>query len=907
MVIGTQPQLLATKILLPRAAIGLIERPRLLDMVVQVQAKQLTIIKAGAGFGKTSLAVGWAERLQQSGNLVAWLALDTEDNEPTRFLFYVSHALRHACSSLGEEAIDLILEASLNLPRTIVSMLINDLTNIDDEVFLFLDDYYWLTHPEIQAVILFLLRRAPSNLHLVFITRSEPSVSLARLRAQNQLLEVDASALRFDLDETRQFLEQENIRRIEASDVRILHAKTEGWPAILRIIALTFSQSAEEFGQFVLRLSGAGRPIGTYLDEMLDGLPSEIVQFMVRTAILDRFSASLCQAVTGQNSSGGVLESIESRQLLLTPLDQERQWYRYHPLLAEYLRQRLEAQSGDKIPELQRRASRWFAANEMWADAVQYAIWAGDTDQAANWIENCAMALVKRGDMLTLLSWQRLLPADLMRRQIKVRLAIAWGLALAMRFEEALKLAAEIEQDIGSADGAAAEALTCECQTIRSVAVALQDDSHNALLLAEACLKHDPADPWTANVASNVARFGYWRGGDLKSFYATPWIPYTADEDKWNVFASVYRLCLQGLVEVEQLRVDVADRHYLEAMRLAEQHVGASSVAAALPASLIAIRSYEQGRLEEAESLIIDRLPIINAAGMLECAACAYFTLVRIAACRMNMQRVFALLGQAENIGHTRKWGRLIAMAQFWRLQLYLAEGRASEARACLDGLERLAEAYPAPLTCAWSTIHFITAFGRARLASVDNRLQDSIGILRALQHDAEMTNRHYLALMIAIQLSTVLLTANKPAEASKTFCDALKTTASAGIYQMILDGGPQIGRLLAMFQENAQRTGHYRELLPYADDLVARWRERYEPKLTAIARPAIAEVLSARERNIIELISRGQSNKEIARGLGIAPETVKSHVKHIFVKLDVDKRTRAVVRAQSLGIVSTQ
>jgi LuxR family maltose regulon positive regulatory protein len=273
----------------------------------------------------------------------------------------------------------------------------------------------------------------------------------------------------------------------------------------------------------------------------------------------------------------------------------------------------------------------------------------------------------------------------------------------------------------------------------------------------------------------------------------------------------------------------------------------------------------------------------------------------------MNMQRVFALLGQAENIGHTRKWGRLIAMAQFWRLQLYLAEGRASEARACLDGLERLAEAYPAPLTCAWSTIHFITAFGRARLASVDNRLQVSIDILRALQHDAEITNRHYLALMIAIQLSTVLLTANKPAEASKTFCDALKTTSSAGIYQMILDGGPQIGRLLAMFQENAQRTGHYRELLPYADDLVARWRERYEPKLTAIARPAIAEVLSARERNIIELISRGQSNKEIARGLGIAPETVKSHVKHIFVKLDVDKRTRAVVRAQSLGIVSTQ
>jgi LuxR family maltose regulon positive regulatory protein len=508
--------------------------------------------------------------------------------------------------------------------------------------------------------------------------------------------------------------------------------------------------------------------------------------------------------------------------------------------------------------------------------------------------------------MLTLLSWQRLLPPALMRRQIKVRLAIAWGLALALRFEEALRLAAEIEQDIGSSDRAMLETRTCECLAIRSVAVALQDDSHKALQLAESCLNRRPTDPWTANATSNVALFGYWKVGDLKSFYATPWIPYSPDEDKWNVFASVYRLCLQGLVEAEQLRVDMADRYYLEAMRLAEQHVGASSVAAALPASLIAQRHYEKGRLEEAESIIIDRLSIINAAGMLECAACAYFTLVRIAFCRMNMQRVFALLGQAENLGHTRKWGRLIAMAQFWRLQSCLEEGRVAEAGACLHRLERLAVEYPAPITCAWSAIHFITAFARSRLASADNRWQESIGILRALHHEAEATNRAYIALTLAIPLSTTLLAANELTEASKTFWNALRIAASAGIDQMILDGGPQIGMLLAMIQEDAQRTGQSRELLPYAEDLLGRWRERYESKVMAGTKPAIADLLSARERNIIELISRGQSNKEIARDLGIAPETVKSHVKHIFAKLDVDKRTRAVARAQSLGIVST-
>jgi LuxR family transcriptional regulator, maltose regulon positive regulatory protein len=905
MLIGIQPQLIATKILLPRSVPGLVQRPRLLDLVAQVQAKQLTIIKAGAGFGKTSLALSWAERLQQSGNAVAWLAIDTEDNEPTRFLFYLSQALRRGSNGVGEDVVDLISEGTLNLPRTIVSMLINDLTNIDDELFLFLDDYQWLTHPEIQSTISFLLRRAPSNFHLVLITRSEPPVSLTQLRAQNRLLEVDAFALRFSLDETRAFLELEQIGRIESADVRAVHAKTEGWPAILRIIASTFSQSGEEFGQFASKLSGAAHTISTYFDESLHGLSGDMVQFMLRTAILARFSAPLCRAVTEVDDSRGMLDSIGRRQLLLTPLDQEHRWYRYHPLLGGYLRRRLEEQSNEEIPMLQQRASRWFAANEMWAEAIQYALSSGNADEAASWIENCAMTLVKRGDMLTLLNWQRALPAELMRRQIKVRLAIAWGLSLVMRSEEALQLVAEIEQDLINNEGPAREALICECLTIRAIAVAVADDSHQALQIAESCLDRHPSDPWTANAASNVARFGYWKGGNLDRFYATPWVAHSDDDDRWNVLASIYRLCLQGLAEIDQLRVDEAERLYLDAMSLAERHVGPNSVAAALPASLIAQRRYQQGRLEDAESLVIDRLPIINAAGMLECVACAYFTLVKIALCRKNPQRAFALLGQTEDLGRTRNWGRLLAMTEFWRFQIYLTGGQVSDARACLDRLERLADRYPARHLCAWSAIHFITAFARASLAVADDRPQEAAETLRELHHEAEMKRWNYFALMLGTELSKALLAANKPFEALQVFCDVFKGTASAGIYQMLLDGGPQIGKLLQMFCEHARRTGQSRELLPHGDSMMARWRERYEP--SPVAKPAIAVMLSARERNIIDLIAQGQSNKEIARGLGIAPETVKTHVKHIFVKLEVDKRTRAIARAQSLGIVATQ
>ena len=187
-------------------------------------------------------------------------------------------------------------------------------------------------------------------------TRTEPPLPLASLRANNELLEIDASALRFDLQETRAFLEQEKPGSLDFADVKLLHSRTEGWPAALRIVVCT-SSSAQDFAQYVRNLSSIQRPIDAYLVEMLDGLPGELVSFMLRTAILDRFSAPLCEVVIGATSSRGLLESIEKRQLLLTTLDQERQWYRYHPLLAEHLKQRLQSELGNELPELHQRAA----------------------------------------------------------------------------------------------------------------------------------------------------------------------------------------------------------------------------------------------------------------------------------------------------------------------------------------------------------------------------------------------------------------------------------------------------------------------------------------------------------------------------------------------------------------------
>ena len=219
---------------------------------------------------------------------------------------------------------------------------------------------------------------------------------------------------------------------------------------------------------------GSQRPIGAYLADMLDGLPRDLVQFMLRTAILDRLCAPLCEALAGASSGPEWLGSIEKRQLLLVPLDQEGHWYRYHPLLAEYLSQRLQSELGNEIPGLHQRAALWYASQELWTDAVQHAIAAGDAVRALGLIENCAMPLVKRGDLFTLLGWQRLFPSVLMRSQPKVKLAIAWGMALAIRSDEALELVGELERNV---DANHSDAFRSECEAIRSVALALKDHS----------------------------------------------------------------------------------------------------------------------------------------------------------------------------------------------------------------------------------------------------------------------------------------------------------------------------------------------------------------------------------------------------------------------------------------------
>jgi LuxR family transcriptional regulator, maltose regulon positive regulatory protein len=305
--------------------------------------------------------------------------------------------------------------------------------------------------------------------------------------------------------------------------------------------------------------------------------------------------------------------------------------------------------------------------------------------------------------------------------------------------------------------------------------------------------------------------------------------------------------------------------------------------------------------------MLIDRAPLINAGAMfVDCVLSAYFVMARIAVHRMHWERAHTLLERAENQGITRGWGRLSAAALLERTRLCLNEGRIDEAAECLNRLERLVAEYPAPANCAWSDIHRYAALARAYVGSAEQRFDDAISILSGLRREFDNVHNVYLALRVETHFATVKFRAKQVAEALESFDSVVTAFAKAGIYQTILDEGPAVGPLLAAFQEKTERAGSPPELMSYVSNLSAAWRSRYQSESQQSPTSVMAESLSAREGDILKLIAEGLSNKEIARNLAITPETVKSHVKHIFSKLNVEKRAQAVSRAQMLGLAGT-
>ena len=446
---SAQDVLLATKLHVPRPQPGVVPRPRLAQQLDDGLGRGLVLVCAPAGYGKTVLLADWA---QHGPQLAAWLSLDTGDNDPARFWRHAIAALDRVRPGIGERVAPLLGPPAPQSFDGLVTALINELAEPGaDDVRLVLDDYHTIGAQPVHTSLEFLLEHRPPGLELVLASRSDPPLSLARLRARGQLTELRAADLRFTAGEAAALLQQVAPGEVlPDAVVTALASRTEGWAAGLQLAALSLRGQPDVDG-FVAAFTGSHRYVLDYLaEEVLERQPAQLRTFLLETSVLERLSGSLCDAVTGRPGSQALLEQIERDGLFLVPLDEVRNWWRYHHLFADLLRARLEQEPG-QAAELHRRAAAWYEEHGLPDDAIRHATAAGEMLRAARLIERHFDTVYSlRGEGATIQRWLSALPHDLIWSRPRLLLTQAQVAATGGRLDEVEPLLEAAERAAGS-------------------------------------------------------------------------------------------------------------------------------------------------------------------------------------------------------------------------------------------------------------------------------------------------------------------------------------------------------------------------------------------------------------------------------------------------------------------------
>src|SRR5690242_3484519 len=526
--------LLETKLHVPRWRRSLVARPRLSERLSRGAESALTLVSAPAGFGKTTLLAEWLAVAAADERSVAWLSLDQRDNDPALFWTYLVAALNTGVT--GEDAVPLQPPQPPNEAGLVA--LLNDLGAISNDVVLVLDDYHVIDARDVQDGMAFLLEHLPPQIHLVIASRTDPPLPLARLRGRGELAEIRAADLRFTPGEAAAYLNEVMGLALTAADVAALEGRTEGWIAALQLAALSM-QGREDVTAFIDGFAGDDRYIVDFLaEEVLQRQPEQVQHFLLQTSILDRLSGPLCDAVTGQDGGKAKLAALERGNLFLVPLDDRRQWYRYHQLFADVLHARLRDEQRDDVPELHRRASGWHEQNGERSEAIRHALAAADFERAADLVELAIPAMRRSRQEAAVLGWLELLPDEVVRVRPVLSVGFAGTLLAAGEYEGVEARLRDAERWLGGAPGTgegsqapAAEMvvvddaefrrLPAEIELYRAAQALVRGDGPGTVRHARRALELSPADDHLGR-ASAAALMGLasWASGDLEAGYS---------------------------------------------------------------------------------------------------------------------------------------------------------------------------------------------------------------------------------------------------------------------------------------------------------------------------------------------------------------------------------------------------
>ncbi len=959
-----QQTLLSIKLVPPRMPHVLVDRARLLRDLDAICTCPLTLVSASAGSGKTTLLSTWITaalhrlaRINQTAGseederelAVAWLSLDAMDTDPLRFWGACIAALQTCEPLIGHEAFALLHAPEAPPLSTILTLLLNELREVRTELILILDDYHVIEQQAIAESMLFFLEHLPGNLHLVFATRADPDLPLARWRVRGQLLEIRDHDLRFSQEEAASFLRQVLEHPLSEEEIAILQSHTEGWIAGLQLAALSLAKR-EDVSAFVRDFGGSHRFVLDYVQqEILAGLPVAPQHFLLQTSILTRMNAALCQAVTavsGEPTSQEMLETLERANLFVVPLDEQRQWYRYHDLFREALRARLYAAHPELVPLLHSRAACWYEVHGEWREAITHALAAPDYPLAASLIEQAAPGFWLSGEASVVQNWVLTLPDPVLRAHTR----LAFNAAL--RFLNSVHLSTETEHT------------TMRTQVQRTLTRMDRILHHQSALLLEevevALIKRR-----LRLLQALIEVRAYFRHGDkerlrllTQELEALP----PDDEVNWNLipltFSFWLALALQqdsallvkrlraarrwiseagdplatfrvmtwlARASIEAGQLHLAHREAQSALALLEQIGGNTPVAGYLLASLFDI-SYTWNRLEEATDWLQRLQRFAQDWQQVELLAMGERAVARLALAQGNLDTAQEALRKAEALLAQEEFATNARWVGETRIQVWLASGKLAEAStwaaqtmlspqnwdplrkwemlllvrvllaqqqytSAVEMLEQFSESLDQPAdiekTLEWLALTVVALHYAGKLAQAR-----PIAARLLAMTEPESYLRLYLDVGEPMRqtLSALLEVVGKEApDAPQEERNTIATTSISGSY---------ISRLLATFEQE-ERTLAQRADMPLTD------QQEIQPELTPTeGQKKGAEPLSRQERRVLRLLVTGQTYAEMAEALVVSPNTIKTQVGSIYRKLNVRSRLEAYAAAQRLHLL---
>ena len=892
---GTTPEgiplrapLISTKLRAPTASSAYGERPRIsavLDRGLD-DSIRLTLLSAPPGYGKTVAATGW---LAARSLACAWLSLDAADNDLARFVRYLVAALQGVRPGMGDATLGLFGPGTSPSPDLVVATILDEMTMSDEFFVAVLDDYQVITAEPIQRLVRILVDRSPPFIHPILLTREDPPLPLARLRAHGQLVELRANDLRYTGEEAAAYLADAGLG-LERDLVERLTERAEGWIAGLQLAAISMAGRPDAVA-VVDAFRGSQRFVLDYLaDEVLDSIDPDLRAFLVQTSIAERFDAGLCTALTGREDAAALLAQAERGNLFLVALDAERRWYRYHGLLADYLRAQLDERERCGLHE---RAADYLEAHALGSEAIGHALAAGSIDRALRLMEREARPAFEAGEFTTLLGWLDAIPTARLAASSELESLRGWALLFTGQ-PTAAAAWADSGRPAVEAGGPAAGRLLALRSLLASVTGpdARQLAGSSLELLGE----DDAAFRALALQAIGMAQ---WSDGELPAAVETFRLAVAAamrTDRPMALFPAVTALA-SGLNQTG--RRDEAEglcRSVLEEYADGPMRLGPMAFWLQLPLGLL---RYEANDLAEARRELERGFSAASTAGggLLVAWAVPYLALVRQATGAPE----FALEVARDASRATGDAGISVpGQVSELEARLHLMQGNIAAAAAWADG-PRADAPTGSPLVDLLRQSHEITT-ARVRLAQA--RPAEARALLSSARVTAEAAGAVADLISIRILTAVVSTATGRRAEARQALDEAIRLAEPAGYVRRFIDDGRRIAHVLPGLRKTAPR---------FVDEVTAALSSAQPgpstphtrgPSLWQDDAGELVESLTPREVEVLRLMAAGATNAEIASGLSVSVGTARWHVGNVLAKLGVRSRTQALVRAQRMGLV---